>query len=67
MSQTMGYESVGGALLLGVNGVVVKAHGSSDGEAVSSAIEVAYTLAKNNIAEKIKEGLANEWIFPFIP
>jgi glycerol-3-phosphate acyltransferase PlsX len=60
MSQTMGYESVGGALLLGVNGVVVKAHGSSDGEAVSSAIEVAYTLAKNNIVEKIKEGLANE-------
>ena len=60
MSQTMGYESVGGAMLLGVNGVVVKAHGSSDGEAVSSAIEVAYTLAKNNIVEKIKEGLANE-------
>ena len=60
MSQTMGYESVGGALLLGVNGVVVKAHGSSDGEAVSSAIEVAYTLAKNSIVEKIKEGLANE-------
>ena len=60
MSEIMGNESVGGALLLGVNGVVVKAHGNSDGESFYHAIEVAYALAKNNIVERIKEGLANE-------
>ena len=60
MSETMDYKSIGGAMLLGVNGVVVKAHGNSDGNAFYHAIAVAYALAKNNLVEKIKEGLANE-------
>ena len=60
MSEAMGRESVGGALLLGVNGIVVKAHGNSDANGFYHAIEVAYALAKSNIVEKIKEGLTNE-------
>ncbi len=57
MSETMDYKNVGGAMLLGVNGVVVKAHGSSDGVAFFHSIEVAYRLLEGKLLEKIKEGL----------
>jgi glycerol-3-phosphate acyltransferase PlsX len=58
MKETMDYKSVGGAMLLGVNGVVVKAHGNSDGVAIFHAIEVAYSLVKNKLVDQIKEGLS---------
>ncbi|MCR4880270.1 MAG: phosphate acyltransferase PlsX [Bacilli bacterium] len=60
MSDTMDYKSTGGAMLLGVNGIVVKAHGSSDGWCFYNAIRVAYQLAKADIVNKIKEGLKSE-------
>lgn len=60
MTETMDYKSTGGAMLLGVNGVVVKAHGSSDAYAFKCALDVAKKLAENNLAEKIKKGLENE-------
>ena len=60
MSETMDYKSTGGAMLLGVNGVVVKAHGSSDAWCFENAIRVAYQLAKADIVNKIKEGLKSE-------
>ena len=60
MSDTMDYKHTGGAMLLGVNGVVVKAHGSSNGQAFKCALDVAKKLAMNDVANKIKKGLANE-------
>ena len=60
MSETMDYKSTGGAMLLGINGVVVKAHGNSDAYSFGCALKVARNLAKSKIAEKISEGLANE-------
>ena len=57
ISETMDYKSVGGAMLLGINGVVVKGHGNSDAYAFKCAINVAYKLAKAQVIEKIKEGL----------
>lgn len=59
MSETMDYKSTGGAMLLGINGVVVKAHGSSDAYAFECAINVAKKLAEANIVNKIKEGFEN--------
>lgn len=59
MSQTMDYKNTGGAMLLGVNGVVVKAHGSSDAHAFKCALDVAKSLSENRIIDKIKEGLQN--------
>lgn len=53
----MDYKNVGGALLLGVNGVVIKAHGSSDARSFMSALENAYKLGKVDIVNKIKEEL----------
>ena len=60
MTETMDYKNVGGAMLLGVNGVVVKAHGSSDGTAFYHSIEVAYRLVKNNLLGQIKEGMNHD-------
>ena len=59
MSKTMDYKSTGGAMLLGVNNIVVKAHGNSDAYSFECALEVAYKLSKNQLVNKIKEGLNN--------
>ena len=60
MSETMDYKSTGGAMLLGVNGVVVKAHGNSDAYALYHAFLVAKKLSMNNIVKKIEEGIKDE-------
>lgn len=60
ISQTMDYKSTGGAMLLGVNGVVVKAHGNSDAFSFKNALRVAKALVASKVNEKIKEGLINE-------
>ena len=55
----MDYSEFGGAPLLGVNGVVIKAHGSSDAKAIRNAIRQAKTCAEKNIvgtiAQSVKE------------
>ena len=58
ISETLDYKSTGGAMLLGVNGVVVKAHGNSDAFSFKNALRVARSLVLANVNEKIKEGLA---------
>jgi glycerol-3-phosphate acyltransferase PlsX len=57
MSDQMNPKKIGGALLIGVNGIVVKAHGNSDGEAFASAIGLADRLASAGAVKKIEEGL----------
>ena len=59
MLETMDYKSTGGAMLLGVNGVVVKAHGSSDAYSFSCAMNVADKLVENDIVNKIKVGIVD--------
>lgn len=57
MTETMDYKSTGGAMLLGVNGVVVKVHGNADSYSFYCAIRVAKKLATCNFVNKIKEGI----------
>lgn len=57
MYATFDYKSTGGAMLLGINGVVVKAHGNSDDYAFKCALDVAKKLAEHKVVDKIKEGL----------
>lgn len=57
MLETMDYKKVGGALLVGVNTVAVKAHGNSDPESFAGALNVLYNLCKNKIVDQIKENL----------
>tara|TARA_B100001113_G_scaffold338867_1_gene321462 strand:- start:1800 stop:2816 length:1017 start_codon:yes stop_codon:yes gene_type:complete len=44
-----------GASFLGLNGIVVKSHGSADGFSYSNAIQTAYYESKNNLLDNIKE------------
>lgn len=60
MTKKMNYKSFGGAILLGVNGVVIKAHGNSDSYSFEKALELAYKMAQSKIVEQIKEGFSNE-------
>lgn len=57
MQAKMDYKSYGGAMLLGVNKVVVKGHGSSDARSFYHAIRVTYDLIKKDMISKIKEEL----------
>lgn len=57
MKEKMNYESVGGAMLMGINGVAVKGHGSSSAKAFSQALEVCYNMVDAKIVELIKKGV----------
>ncbi len=48
-----------GAMLLGLNGVVVKSHGSADAYAFSRAIHVAEDLVANNVNATIQRVVTN--------
>ena len=51
------YEEVGGAPLLGVDGVVVIGHGRSNARAIRSAIRVAGRYVEQRVVETIERGL----------
>lgn len=51
-------ESYGGAHLVGLQGVVVIAHGSSSRVAIANALEMAADGAKNGLVERVAAGLA---------
>lgn len=46
-------RKLNGAILLGLNGIVVKSHGGADGKSFANAIKVAIAMAENNVNEKI--------------
>jgi glycerol-3-phosphate acyltransferase PlsX len=50
----------GGAPLLGLNGLVVKTHGSSKAREIANSIIQCIMFKEQNINEKIKENLINE-------
>lgn len=54
------YRQYGGAPLLGLDGNVLKAHGSSDSQAIVSAIRQAKKMAESDAIAKIKERVGNE-------
>jgi glycerol-3-phosphate acyltransferase PlsX len=48
-----------GAVFLGLNGVVVKSHGSANDKGVANAVHVAARLLEEDITRRIAEDLAN--------
>ncbi|MCB2307667.1 phosphate acyltransferase PlsX [Clostridium estertheticum] len=48
------YKEYGGAAFLGVNGICIKAHGSSDAKAFKNAIKQATIFYDNNVVDKLK-------------
>ena len=47
-----------GAVLIGLNGVVVKSHGGTDGVGFAHAVDVAMDMVTHRFNERIREGLA---------
>jgi glycerol-3-phosphate acyltransferase PlsX len=50
-------NAVGGAILLGLNGVAVVGHGSSTGEGIANAIRLADRSIRENAVERTAERL----------
>ena len=50
---------VNGGVFLGLNGTVVKSHGSADATGVSAAIKLAFMLARDGFSDKVAERLAS--------
>ena len=55
-------DEIGGANLFGVDGVIVKAHGSSEGYAFSNAIAQARKTVLGKVIEKMKKVINDEGI-----
>ena len=53
------YETYGGSPLLGVNGVVIIAHGSSSALAIRNAVRVAMETVAVQVNSRIEEAMAN--------
>ena len=47
-----------GGIFLGLNGTVVKSHGSADATGVSAAIKLAFTLAKSGFQDRLAARVA---------
>jgi glycerol-3-phosphate acyltransferase PlsX len=57
MGKRTDYEEVGGAPLLGVDGVVIIGHGRSNARAVYSALRVAANAVDKGVVDAIEQGL----------
>ena len=57
LKERLDYREFGGAPLLGVNGIVIIAHGRSDPYALRHAIRVAKHAAENQLSEAITSGI----------
>lgn len=57
LKDKMNYDDIGGAPLLGVKKPVIKAHGSSNANAIKNAIKQAKRCAENDVAGKISADL----------
>jgi glycerol-3-phosphate acyltransferase PlsX len=57
MKKVFDYAEYGGAPLLGVNGIVIICHGSSNARAVTRATEIAWEMAAKKIKERIHDEL----------
>ena len=60
VKKTMDYTEVGGAPLLGVKGVVVKAHGSSNAHAIACAIRQAALMKRRGLVDAIEKEITKQ-------
>ena len=57
-AKMLDYREYGGGILLGVDGVVIVAHGRSDGRAIARAVQVAKEAVEGEVVSTIHAGLA---------
>jgi len=59
LKKKLDHTEYGGALLVGLNGIVVVSHGRSNGTAIKNAVKLAAKMAKSGFIEHTKEYYEN--------
>ena len=54
-------KEVGGTILLGIDGNIIKAHGNSDSRAIKNAAKYAIDIVESNVVKKIKDKVEEKW------
>ena len=57
VKRKLDYTEVGGSLLLGIEGIIVKAHGSCNARAFESALKQAHTAVRRDVVGSIRTSL----------
>ena len=60
LKQCADYTEYGGAPLLGVNGITIITHGTSDARAIQNAIREARSFVEHHVNERIEEAIVND-------
>lgn len=60
LKNKMDYSEYGGAILFGVDGIVIKAHGSSDKKAFFNALKQARQSAREDVISLLKQEVIHE-------
>ena len=55
IKKKLDYSEYGGALLLGVNGIVIIGHGGSNAKAIKNAIHLSYKFVSERVLDKISD------------
>jgi len=55
IKKKLDYSEYGGALLLGVNGIVIIGHGGSNAKAIKNAISLSYRFVTEKVLDKISQ------------
>ena len=58
LREKMDPRKVNGGVFLGLNGIVIKSHGGTDGEGFAAAVGLGYDMVKNGLTEKIEQDLS---------
>jgi glycerol-3-phosphate acyltransferase PlsX len=58
LKKKMDPRTVNGGVFLGLDGVVIKSHGSADAIGFAGAIEIGYAMVRHELLGKIRESLA---------
>lgn len=54
-------KEVGGTILLGIDGNIIKAHGNSDERSIKNAAKYAISIVESNVVKKIKDKVEGKW------
>ena len=63
-AKRLDYAEYGGAPLLGINGVCIIAHGSSNSRAVANAVRCAALAVESKLVETLRESMVSEALQP---
>ncbi len=67
LRQKMDPRKFNGGVFLGLNGIVIKSHGSTDAEGYSAAVDVGYEMVHQDLLAQIRRALGREMVPLVVP